>query len=112
MTHDAANYGFDDDGQIVPVVWPEDDEIEPAHHAPPTGLMGETLSLVLRAGNIADIGARSAMLGFLVESPNAPTSLRELGRVLGCSHVTASARLNRFKAEMLRELRPDLTGGE
>jgi len=124
MTHDHSiqhkaafrqldSDAFDDEGQIVPVVWPEDDDDnEPTHHAPPTGLMGETLSLVLRAGNIADIGARSAMLGFLVKSPNAPTSLRELGRVLQCSHVTASARLNRFKAEMLRELRPDLTATE
>jgi len=103
MNNDASNFGFDDDGQIVPVVWPEDDdEIEPAHHAHPTGLMGETLSLVLRAGNIADIGARSAMLGHILKSPNAPTSLRELGRVLGVSHVTARSRLNAFKTELAR----------
>ena len=64
--------------------------------------MGETLSLVLRAGNVADIGARSAMLGHILKSPNAPISLRELGRVLGCSHVAARTRLNAFKAELAR----------
>ena len=45
------------------------------------------------------------LLGQFGEGPaTAPKSLRELGRLLGCSHVTAGARLNTFRAGFAEDL--------
>ena len=62
-------------------------------------------ALLTAAKDSTEVGERVVFLAYMLsqlkESPGVatgPKSLRELGLWLGCSHVTAGARLNTFKA--------------
>ena len=68
-------------------------------------------ALMTAAKDTTEIGERVVLLAYLLgqfgEGPGvatAPKSLRELGRLLGCSHVTAGARLNTFRAGFAEDL--------
>ncbi len=116
MTHDASiqhkatfrqldNQGFDDDGQIVPVKWPDDDDEEVLAGRNTSTLEGAVLNLVIAAPTPALVGERSILLSYLYETSAAPKTLRELGERLGVSHVAARSRLNKFLGQMRSELK-------
>ena len=99
---------FDDAGRPVPVT-------EPAVYDEPQEA-GDGLDLepildlfLLAAPDARRVGERVVFLSYLMPRvAGGPKSLRELASWLGCSHVTARQRLNRFKADFARDLRPCL----
>jgi hypothetical protein len=105
---DSDAFGFSDDGERVPIVRPAvgfNDDGE----TPRTGRRGmdvEQLIDALLSGNAdtVKIGERAVMLSYLLPGcAYRPTSLRELGTRLGCSHVAARDKLNRLQAEFAGE---------
>jgi hypothetical protein len=107
---DGDAFGFSDDGERVPIVRPADDDGDGDGETPGTDRRGidvEQLIDALLSGN-ADatrIGERAVLLAYLMpRCTYRPRSLRELGARLGCSHVAARDKLNRVKAEFVKEL--------
>jgi len=95
--------GFDDDGQIVPVVWP--DAFDVHEQSSRSTLEGAVLDFLLAAPTAALVGERSILISYILKTTAAPKTLRELGERLGVSHVAARSRLNKFKRQMLSELK-------
>ena len=100
---------FDEAGRQCAVDWPQDDEPEPPQSAP--SLSG-VLSILLTATNSsAEIGNRALFLGYVMRTPGAPRTLRELGARMGISHVMAAKRLTRFKGDLRAILRENGLNG-
>ncbi len=102
-------------GHPVPVVFPEVYD-EPQ---PDAGLEIEPVLDMLLCGchSTQAIGERALCLAFLMQGcVGRPRTLRELGAFMGCSHVAARARLNRFKAsfaeDFARMLNKDPVGND
>ena len=102
-------------GHPVPVVFP----IYGDEPQPDAGLELEPVLDMLLCGcrSTQAIGERALCLAFLMERcAGRPRTLRELGAFMGCSHVAARARLNRFKAsfaeDFARMLNKDPVGND
>jgi hypothetical protein len=99
---------FEADGTPVPVA-------EPTVYDGPAEA-GDGLDLepvldlfLLAARDARQVGERVVFLSYLMpQVAGGPKSLRELATWLGCSHVAARVRLNRFKADFASELSPRL----
>ena len=94
---------FDDEGQRVPVFWP-DDYVDD-DQAPRSTLEGAVLDFLLAAPTAALVGERSILISYILKTTAAPKTLRELGERLGVSHVAARSRLNKFSRQMRSELK-------
>jgi hypothetical protein len=116
IQHKAAHTGEPgfafEAGQRVPIVEPE---IFSTHEPPEDSsrqadprriLSAEFLLSVIVTKAIAQKGTgeeTALLLAFDCKCAGAPKTSRELGTLLGCSHVAALARLTRLKAEFARE---------
>lgn len=97
-------FGFDDDGNRVPIVWPNDSETEADISQAAGSATDITLDFVNRAPTLNAAGIRSTLLGFIKKTPASPKTLRELGSRLGISHTAARKRVSKFKADLRVEL--------
>lgn len=99
----AKGAGWDDDDEMIAADYPPDwgDPVDPVDF---TGMESIALDVVLTAATPAEVGQRTILFCYLLRLPAAPQNLRELGAALGCSHVTAGARLNRLCAQLRRNL--------
>jgi hypothetical protein len=99
----ASGVAFDDTGERVSITEPElfrDDLLEPAPKLDPVQLLS---LLIIGSHSPTEIGSRALLLAFDCRCDGAPRNYRELGVALGCSHVTARARLTRLKADLFAE---------
>ena len=99
---------FDDAGRPIPVTEPVYDEVPGDEQGNDSALPDLLEWLLIGARNATEAGERAAFIGYLlnlekVTVPRAPKSLRELAGWLGCSHVAARAKVNRFKAVFIEE---------
>jgi len=92
----------------VPVVWPEDDDGEgpdaPAMEAAGRREVVTRLLQILTDGatDPATVGERAVILASVALPDFHAKSLRELGRVLGCSHTEARRRVTVFLREVAK----------
>ena len=62
-------------------------------------------AVLTAATSDTEIADRVRLLAYLNKSSLAPRNLRDLGGQLGCSHVAAHGRLNKFKSHFKGFLR-------
>lgn len=110
MRHDDVS--FDDAGRPTVVVDPVFPGDEP--EAPPRSDRSDAARTWLRllqwlasGGDARRAGERVVVLSFLLRLPDAPTSVRELGKALGVSPATSWRRLKRLREEIARISRED-----
>jgi DNA-directed RNA polymerase specialized sigma24 family protein len=99
----TANHGFDDEGCIVPITWPTDDDHTDAAPAI-RGAMEAALDFVGMAATLPEVAERQVLLTVILETPASPKTMRDLGTRLGCSHTAARTRLSKFREQLRQEL--------
>ena len=95
---------FDEEGRPVattdPIYEPPTDEPDRTHM-----LTAAVLDFALIGMNLEAVAERNLFVAYLMKTPRAPKTLRDLGTRLGCSHVVAGRRVNRFKRQLAEELK-------
>lgn len=96
---------FDEQGRPVGVVDPVfEGEPDTTDSAGSVELEPFLACLMTAATSVGTVGERVACLAYLLNVQQV-RSLRDLARLLGVSHVTAQKRVNRFRAEIAKEMR-------
>lgn len=88
-------FAFEND-ELVPVVPDVDDD-----PSEPSPVLAVVLEFCTRATTPARVGERTILLAAILK----PIPLRELGVLLGCSHVAARSRLNALRRELQAEFK-------
>lgn len=99
---EGAQFGWNDDGERVPVCWPEsgeDAEKELSRMRQET--IVRFLQLLTSGARSADeVGQRGVVMAFETLPGFHAKGYRELGRLLGCSHTEARRLVTRFRKEI------------
>jgi hypothetical protein len=110
-----SDFGFDDDGERVPIENPDIYTDEPAVESILPGITPIIFLECMLEGcrNSTDLGERLILFMYLYRKkiPQAPQTTRELAPWLGVSHVSAASKVNKLEQD-LRAIREELLNGQ